>query len=149
MKDFSGARPLINEYLHLSLIVEGFTDMTALISVKVQLSTKEKKVDILFKVLIFQRLRETTQFWSVYSTNRTICLKGNVTCGGFVLCGRWFVRCVRTRVGSIVTVVGYYIVILIVGNASCKREKCFIENKVIEIRGSYFMKMRKFTKNRI
>ena len=88
MKDFSGARPLINEYLHLSLIVEGFTDMTSLISMKVQLSTKEKKVDILFKVLIFQRLRETTQFWSVYSTNRSICLKGNVTCGGFVLCGR-------------------------------------------------------------
>ena len=38
------------------LIVEGFTDTTSLISVKVQLSTEEKKVVILFKAVIFQRL---------------------------------------------------------------------------------------------
>ena len=43
LKDFSGAQPVIDEYLHSSLIVEGFTDMTSLMSVKVQLSTKEKK----------------------------------------------------------------------------------------------------------
>ena len=34
---------VINKYLHLSVIGEGFTNMTSLISVKVQLSTKEKK----------------------------------------------------------------------------------------------------------
>ena len=43
LKDFSGAPLVINEYLHSSVIVERFTDMTSLISVKVQLSTKEKK----------------------------------------------------------------------------------------------------------
>ena len=85
----------------------------------------KKKIDILFNALIFQGFRDTTQF---YSTSRTICLKGKVTCWGFLLCGRSFIRCwsSRTRLGCIVTIVGYYIVI---GNANCKREKSFMKIK--------------------